>query len=441
MRLSGGDLSTVETLRPGARASRAGPRRLRDRRARVARQAQPGDAAAAVSRVAGGAGARAVCARRSRAATSPASGCRRSAGCSSRSRRARPRRGDQRAGGDQPGGRGVAGPAAARRPGSAHPRRPRRSRWPAARSRPMSTLAESGAASSSRADSGDANRKARRDVAIAVRHIADPRFRRLLIPLLYDPAPEVADEAMESVRAAGTGDFVFVPALITLLRNRVLKGRARAVLVGYGEPVVDALAHLHARSGRGHLGPPPHPGDDRRRFRARSQSTCWSPALEEQDGFLRYKIVAALERLRREHGDVHVPARADRGARVSEREPLLQLPVAARQPVRQAGSSDATRCSADALDAEDGADQGPDLPAAGADLSVEGHRRRRVDAASTATRAAARARRNISTTSSAASCGSGSCRCSRICRPTRRSGAATCCSSRVRATSRKRCCS
>src|SRR3954452_2140691 len=59
------------------------------------------------------------------------------------------------------------------------------------------------------ADSGDANRKVRRDVAIAVRHIANPRFRPLLIPLLHDPAPEVADEAMESVHAAGAEDFVF----------------------------------------------------------------------------------------------------------------------------------------------------------------------------------------------------------------------------------------
>src|SRR4029079_1427047 len=93
-------------------------------------------------------------------------------------------------------------------------------------------------------DSGDTNRKARRDVAIATGHMPEPRFRRLLIPLLYDPAPEVADEAMESVRAAGTDDFVFVPALITLLRSRVLKGRARAALTRYGEPVVDILAHF-----------------------------------------------------------------------------------------------------------------------------------------------------------------------------------------------------
>ena len=62
------------------------------------------------------------------------------------------------------------------------------------------------------------HRQARRDVAVAIRHIADPRFRRLLIPLLYDPAPEVADEAMESVRAAGTDG----------LRVRADAGRAAA---------------------------------------------------------------------------------------------------------------------------------------------------------------------------------------------------------------------
>ena len=68
------------------------------------------------------------------------------------------------------------------------------------------------------------------DVAIAIRQIANPRFRRLLIPLLYDPAPDVADEAMESVQVAGKDDFIYVPTLISLLRNRRLKGRARAAL-------------------------------------------------------------------------------------------------------------------------------------------------------------------------------------------------------------------
>src|SRR3954468_16562855 len=85
---------------------------------------------------------------------------------------------------------------------------------------------------------------ARRQVAAAVRHIGQPRFRRILIPLLYDSSPEVVNEAMESVRAVGASDFVFVPALVSLLRSRRSKGAARQVLVSYGDPVVNALAHF-----------------------------------------------------------------------------------------------------------------------------------------------------------------------------------------------------
>ena len=144
---------------------------------------------------------------------------------------------------------------------------------------------------------GEAGRAARKDVAVAVRQIANPRFRRLLIPLLYDPAPEVADEAMESVRAAGGDDFVFVPTLVALLRHRQLKSSARAVLVSYGEPVIDALAHFLR-----------DPDEDiwvRRHIPATlalipSQKSVdvLVAALAEPDGFLRFKVIAALERLR-----------------------------------------------------------------------------------------------------------------------------------------------
>jgi ATP:ADP antiporter, AAA family len=166
------------------------------------------------------------------------------------------------------------------------------------------------------ADSGDANRKARRDVAIAIRHIGNPTFRRLLIPLLYDPAPEVADEAMESVRAAGTDDFVYVPALITLLRNRLLKGRARAVLISYGEPVVDALAYFMRDPDediwiRRHI-----PGTIAQIPSQKSVDVLVG-ALQEPDGFLRYKTVSALERLRREQASLTFP-----------REPIEALTIA-----------------------------------------------------------------------------------------------------------------
>ena len=71
------------------------------------------------------------------------------------------------------------------------------------------------------------------------------------------------------------------------------------MLVGYGEPVVDALAHFMR-----------DPDEDiwvRRHIPATlaqipGQKTVdvLTAALAEPDGFLRYKVVSALERLRRE---------------------------------------------------------------------------------------------------------------------------------------------
>jgi ATP:ADP antiporter, AAA family len=145
-------------------------------------------------------------------------------------------------------------------------------------------------------------KEARKDVAIAIRQITDPRFKRLLIPLLYDPAPSVADEAMESVHAAGVSDFIFIPTLVSLLRNRRLKGRARAALVAYGEPAVEPLAFFLKDTEediwvRRHI-----PGT---LAQIPSQKTVdiLIATLAEKDGFIRFKVVSALERLRREHAE------------------------------------------------------------------------------------------------------------------------------------------
>jgi ATP:ADP antiporter, AAA family len=147
-------------------------------------------------------------------------------------------------------------------------------------------------------DTRESAREARRDVAAAVRQIPDPRFRRILIPLLYDPAPDVADEAMESVQASGASDFLFVPALVTLLRHRQLKGRARAALVSYGEEVIRPLAHF--------LGEPEEDIWVRRHIPAtlaliptQKSVDVLTGALDCRDGFLRYKVIAALGCLRR----------------------------------------------------------------------------------------------------------------------------------------------
>ena len=149
----------------------------------------------------------------------------------------------------------------------------------------------------------DASRGARRDVAVALRQIADPRFRRLLVPLLYDPAPEVADEAMETAQASSKDDFIFVPSLIALLRNRRLKGRARAALASYGEPVVDSLAFF-LRDPEEDIWVRRHIPGTLAQIPSQKTVDVLVAALEERDGFIRYKVVSALERLRREHPEL-----------------------------------------------------------------------------------------------------------------------------------------
>jgi AAA family ATP:ADP antiporter len=153
------------------------------------------------------------------------------------------------------------------------------------------------------ADLRDEATPARRDVAIAIRQIAEERFRRLLIPLLYDPSTSVADEAMESVHLAGTSDFIFVPTLVSLLRNRRLKGRARVALVAYGEPVVDSLAFF-LRDPQEDICVRRHIPGTLGQIPSQKTADVLIAALEERDGFIRYKVISGLERLRRERPDL-----------------------------------------------------------------------------------------------------------------------------------------
>jgi CRP-like cAMP-binding protein/HEAT repeat protein len=155
-------------------------------------------------------------------------------------------------------------------------------------------------------DSRSSSRAIRRDVAAAIRQIENPRFRRLLIPLLYDEAPEVAHEAMDSVQAAGTSDFVFVPTLVALLRNRQLKARARAVLVSYGEPVVDVLAYF-LRDPEEDIWVRRHIPTSLAQIPSQKTVDVLVAALSEPDGFLRFKVIAALDRLRRSDAALSFP--------------------------------------------------------------------------------------------------------------------------------------
>ncbi len=146
----------------------------------------------------------------------------------------------------------------------------------------------------------------RKETARALSRIDNPRFRVLLVPLLHDHNVEVALEAIRSARELGASDGLFLPALFSRLGHRVLRHAAREALVACGEEIVPALRYALEN---------PHENVWVRRnipgILARVPSQAAVDALVGSfgtgDGFLRYKIIAALERLRRDHDDLVVP--------------------------------------------------------------------------------------------------------------------------------------
>jgi AAA family ATP:ADP antiporter len=146
----------------------------------------------------------------------------------------------------------------------------------------------------------------RREAAQALAQVNTPRFRQLLVPLMYDPAREVAEEAIRSAGKLGASDYLFVPPLLALMRDRLLKAHARQVLVGYGESIVDTLAYFLS-----------DPDEDiwiRRHIPTtlaliptqRSVDVLFA-TLDDADGFLRYKALRALGRVLRDHPDLKIP--------------------------------------------------------------------------------------------------------------------------------------
>jgi HEAT repeat protein/CRP-like cAMP-binding protein len=144
---------------------------------------------------------------------------------------------------------------------------------------------------------------ARLEAAAALGHIKNPRFRGLLLPLVSDHDLGVARTALLSARPLGPNDALFLPKLIALLGHRELKPVAREVLASYGHYFLDALEFFLKDPDedlwvRRHI-----PGTLGSIPTQRSVDILYG-ALGEADGFLRFKIVTAIERLRREHPDL-----------------------------------------------------------------------------------------------------------------------------------------
>jgi len=155
-------------------------------------------------------------------------------------------------------------------------------------------------------DVRDSAAACRAEAATALAHIDDPRFRALLVPLLYDRDPLVVQKAIRSARQMGAADGLFIPGLLSLLGHRALKAHAREALVGYGESIIGALAHA-LRDQREHLWIRRHIPATLAGLGTQRSMDALVAALDDPDGFLRYKAIAAIERIRREHPAISCP--------------------------------------------------------------------------------------------------------------------------------------
>ena len=147
---------------------------------------------------------------------------------------------------------------------------------------------------------------ARAEAATALGRIEHPRFRPLLVPLLHDSDVNVVRKAIKSARALGASDGLFVPGLLSLLGHRALKAQAREALVGYAEAIVPLLAYALADK-REQLWIRRHIPVTLALIGTAGSMDALMHALEEPDGFLRYKAITAIERLRRENPSMLCP--------------------------------------------------------------------------------------------------------------------------------------
>jgi AAA family ATP:ADP antiporter len=149
----------------------------------------------------------------------------------------------------------------------------------------------------------------RREAAAALAHIRNPRFRTLLVPLLYDRDPYVSEEAVTSAGALGPSDGLFLPALVSKLGDRKLKGAARQALAAYDGEMLETLG-LMLRDSREDIWVRRHLPATLAETPSQEALDVLVESLDENDGFLRYKVLEAIEQMRRQHPSLTMPRRS-----------------------------------------------------------------------------------------------------------------------------------
>jgi HEAT repeat protein len=219
----------------------------------------------------------------------------------------------------------------------------------------------------------------RREAAQALGSIPNPEFRRLLVPLMYDSSRDVALDAIRSAGRLGSEDYLFVPPLVSLLRNRLLKAAARDVLVGYGPGVLDTLAYF-LRDQDEDIWVRRHIPSTLARIPGQKTMDILVDALAERDGFIRFKVITAIGRLHQSQPDLKLPVEKIQPLVIQEANRYLTYLSLHLQP--GARGQDREREPDRALaEREAAAHARSRLQAAQSDLPVEGHRGRALVAA------------------------------------------------------------
>ncbi len=146
----------------------------------------------------------------------------------------------------------------------------------------------------------DGDPEVRREVAKALSGIPEPMLQEHVVALLYDGDSDVVAAAIGAVtaRAAVLRNPLYVPILVSLLRDRRLKHEAREALVAYGKSVLPALAHFMNEPGE-HIWVRRALPKTIARIGTELAAATLDQSLDRcRDPFLRRKIIEALGRCR-----------------------------------------------------------------------------------------------------------------------------------------------
>ncbi|CAM2065316.1 ADP,ATP carrier protein [Sulfidibacter corallicola] len=145
----------------------------------------------------------------------------------------------------------------------------------------------------------DAESGIRTEAAKCLCEIPDPLFQMMLVQMLYDKDQGVVRQAVKAVQARvqrGGNNPIYVPTVVSLMRERRLKHQCREALVACGEDVIPALVHF--------MNDPDEHSWVRRaipktiaQIGGIASATALVDNLKTGDSFLRHKVIEALGRL------------------------------------------------------------------------------------------------------------------------------------------------